>query len=826
MSKIELLAPAGSMEALVAAVESGADAVYLGGNKFNARAYAGNFDGDMLIKAVNYAHIRGVRIYITVNILLTDKELVEVLDYIRFLYYIGVDAVIVQDFALIKLIRDLFPDMEVHCSTQMTVHNSEGAKFYAELGVKRIVLARELPLQEVRNIIEKAGVDTEIFVHGALCVSYSGQCLMSSMIGGRSGNRGRCAQPCRKKYSFFNCDRNTTMNNMKGKHLLSTRDLNTYKRLDEILRSGVKSLKIEGRMKRPEYVAIVVKHYRDAIDRIFAGKDRFHSKEAEYELESAFNREFTEGYLFSNRNKNIVSIERPDNRGIHLGKVTGQKGDVVSILLENGFLNDGDGIEILEANCRSKGTIISGIRVKGKNVKNAVKGETAEIFLRDKAALGAVVNKTYDSMLNRKAREEYFPENRRKIHVDCKIFAWEEKYPEIQLADADGNSVGFTGPDKVEKAEKTGSSTEKIIEQLRKTGDTPYIIDSIDTRIGGDCYLPARLINLLRREALELLSEERAGSYKRNIMQFSSEAVLEGFIDGKDKDKTDNEIEYIAGIRDLASAESAVKAGADTLYILGDCYRGNIEADADGLMELCRVSAKKIFYVLPSITRNRELYTVERNVRDLTSKFGNDTLGLVVSNVGQLYMKGLFGINNLRINHSMNIFNAVTANHFIKEGADSFCISPELNLAQIKAVSSKCNKPVEAVVYGYTPVMTTEYCPVSLLSGDCKYSANCIKSNYGIIDEKGKVFRIIKLNSCRTQILNSDVLFVPEELDEIIKSGVRKLRTDFYLEMPEEIYEIVSLYKDYRNSGSKYKELIERVKGRGFTKGHFFRGVD
>jgi putative protease len=314
MNKIELLAPAGNFEALAAAVESGADAVYLGGNKFSARAYADNFDGETLVKAVSYSHIRGVKVFVTINILLSDRELVEALDYVSYLYHIGVDAIIVQDLALLKLVASAFPQMEVHCSTQMTVHNSEGVKYYSALGAKRIVLARELSLVEVKHIVQSTGVECEIFIHGALCVSYSGQCLMSSLIGGRSGNRGRCAQPCRKKYSFYNFKTGKVESGNQNKHLMSTRDLNTYNRLEELVESGVTSLKIEGRMKRAEYVAIVVKHYRAALDSILE-KGEGKSREAEYELKSAFNREFTEGYLFNKRKRDVVSIERPDNRG-------------------------------------------------------------------------------------------------------------------------------------------------------------------------------------------------------------------------------------------------------------------------------------------------------------------------------------------------------------------------------------------------------------------------------------------------------------------------------------------------------------------------------
>ncbi|MFA7573415.1 MAG: peptidase U32 family protein, partial [Lutispora sp.] len=261
--KIELLAPAGNFESLVAAVESGADAVYFGGTKYNARASANNFDEDTLAKAVRYAHIRNVKIYITVNILISDDEITDALEYIEFLYNNDVDGLIVQDLGLLFLIKRYFPDIPVHCSTQMTIHNKDGVAILKNLGADRFVLAREINIKEINNLVKDTNAEIEIFVHGALCVSYSGQCLMSSLIGGRSGNRGKCAQPCRKAYSIVNLDNDISSNSPNKTYLLSMKDLNTIERLDEIVKSGVKSLKIEGRMKRPEYVAIVVKHYKD-----------------------------------------------------------------------------------------------------------------------------------------------------------------------------------------------------------------------------------------------------------------------------------------------------------------------------------------------------------------------------------------------------------------------------------------------------------------------------------------------------------------------------------------------------------------------------------
>lgn len=265
MKKVELLAPAGNLESLYAAVQAGADAIYLGGNKFSARAYASNFDDKTMEEAVEYCHLYNVKVYVTINTIMKEKELKEACKYAEFLYNVGVDALIIQDIGLASLLREKLPELELHASTQMTVHNGEAALSLSKLGFKRIVLSRELSLKEIEYISKTLKIETEIFIHGALCVCYSGQCLMSSMIGGRSGNRGRCAQPCRLPYEIVN---KKDKDKDKG-YILSPKDMCTIEDIKEIIESGASSLKIEGRMKRPEYVAGVVSEYRNVIDNFY-----------------------------------------------------------------------------------------------------------------------------------------------------------------------------------------------------------------------------------------------------------------------------------------------------------------------------------------------------------------------------------------------------------------------------------------------------------------------------------------------------------------------------------------------------------------------------
>lgn len=310
--KVELLAPVGSMESLFAAVENGADAVYLGGKLFNARQFASNFDYEELKIAVEYAHLRNVKVYITVNILIGDREMRKTLNYIKYLYEIDVDGIIVQDLGLASVVRELFPDLPLHGSTQMTINNLPGAIFLQNLGFKRVVLARETPLEEIKTIYENTNIELEGFVHGALCVSFSGQCLMSSIIGGRSGNRGICAQPCRMAYDIIQYNRDQSLSSQwNKKYVLSPKDLNTIGYLDTIINSGIVSLKIEGRMKRPEYVATIVKNYRKALELGINGI----TQEDKDDIFQIFNRGFTKGIMLKDFGRKFISFDRPDNRG-------------------------------------------------------------------------------------------------------------------------------------------------------------------------------------------------------------------------------------------------------------------------------------------------------------------------------------------------------------------------------------------------------------------------------------------------------------------------------------------------------------------------------
>ncbi len=474
--KPELLAPAGSMEALVAAVENGADAVYLGARAFSARGYASNFSEKELEEAIDYAHLRGVKVYVTVNILLKEREVENALKLLSCLREMGADAVIVQDLGLISLAGKYLPDLPLHASTQMTLHNSEGVKFVKKLGIKRVVLSRESSLEEIKRIKEKTGTEIEVFIHGALCISYSGQCLLSSLIGGRSGNRGYCAQPCRKKYRLY-CEGKQIQTS--GSYLLSPKDLNTTSGLGALIEAGIESLKIEGRMKRPEYVAGVVRIYRRLIDRYIENPAGYSVSEEEQEtLTQLFNRGFTQGYFFENPRWELMSRENPHNRGIPAGTVVGydRLSSRIRVKLSRPLrLGDGIMVENAETRPEDKGKIISSMYTGKGPVYSAGKGDIIEIPFDSRAPSGSTVYRTHDKKLMDSLKKESESGSLRpKIPVSVTSTIASGRPVRLEIKDRDSNIVTIESEYLVETAEKQPTSKVQIEKQLSKLGNTLF----------------------------------------------------------------------------------------------------------------------------------------------------------------------------------------------------------------------------------------------------------------------------------------------------------------------------------------------------------------
>ena len=531
MKKVELLAPAGDFSCLKAAIEAGCDAVYIGGKLFGARAFSSNFTDEEIVKAINYAHLYGVKVYVTTNILVYEKEVDSFLEYISFLHRNNVDAVIIQDLGMLDLVRKTFPNLEVHASTQMHIHNLDGASFMEKLGVKRVVLARETSVSKIKEIKENTNIDIEIFVHGALCVSYSGQCLMSSLIGQRSGNRGTCAGSCRQMYSIVDEKNNTLLENF---YPLSMKDLCSLENLKTLLDVGITSLKIEGRMKSSSYVYTVVKLYRLAIDSYYENNEIKIDYEELYNLKKIFNREFTKGFLFD--------------------KVISYKNNIATIKL-NDEININDGLRIVGKN--DVGVNVNNFYINSKLVKNAKKGDIITIKVNDKVEKNDKVLLTLDSKLNEEINN-IISSNQRKVLVKAKFIA--KLNEKIIFEVTDGvNKVIVVSSSKTDKAIKKATTKKEVEEKLNKIKDTVYKYEILDIEIDNNVFIPLNVINELKRKAFEELNNKRLYKipykkceYKIDVKSYPKERLLNILIDkNEDINILKKKYDYIYSIKDI-----------------------------------------------------------------------------------------------------------------------------------------------------------------------------------------------------------------------------------------------------------------------------------
>ncbi|MDM7933914.1 MAG: U32 family peptidase, partial [Methanothrix sp.] len=591
----ELLAPAGSPEALRAAVAAGADAVYIGGRLFGARMLARNFNDRELEEAIDYAHLHGVKAYVTVNTLVRDEELERVGEYLIRLYGMGADAILVQDLGVAALARRVVPELGLHASTQMTIHSREGAAFAARMGFGRVVLARELSLGEIEGMAD-VGIGLEAFVHGALCYSYSGQCLLSSAIGGRSGNRGMCAQPCRKPYLLmrggkdeFGRPKNLQAVHLRDRFLLSTRDLSVYRSLDRIVGCPLASIKIEGRMKSAEYVAIVTSIYRRALDAIAKGAWR-PSPEDERDLALAFNRGFTEGYILGARD--VMGREMPDNRGLLIGSVISydSKRREASVRLAGSLVpEEGDGL-VIRGPGQEMGLVVSGARLKGGIFRLRTDGGVRP---------GARVYLTGSRALARRAQEIVSSQPRR-IPIDI-LLRWDDRTPIAEARLEGGICVQVRGM-RMEEATSQPLSSDQIEAQIKRTGGTPFVVRGIKIDYPGGLFSPLSALNMLRRDLLAAAREAILAASRP-----SSEGVASARERLKEADlqpsatSSQRAPALSAYVDSLEQAHEAVEGGCSRIYMevpIGECALDLLQ-EARGICH-----GAEIVWKWPRITRN------------------------------------------------------------------------------------------------------------------------------------------------------------------------------------------------------------------------------
>ena len=642
----ELLSPAGNMDCLYAAINNGADAIYLSGKNFGARKFAANFTNEELKEAVTYAHLYGVKIYVTVNTIIYNEEVDELLNYIDYLYHIGVDALIMQDIGMISLVRKRYPNFNIHASTQLHNlhnHNNNGIKLLKDLGIKKIVLDRELSLEEI-NKLDKS-IEKEVFIHGALCNSYSGNCLFSSMNGGRSGNRGECVQSCRMPYKLL---KNNEYIINESKYLLSTKELNTMTNFKELMDSDIDSFKIEGRMKSPAYVGYVTRLYRKLIDNYYNNKELEITNEEEDNLKILFNRTFTNGYLF---NDNIRNINSPNHMGLEIGKVLEVNDRKIKIKLSKDLYQE-DGIRFKNNNIGMIANLI--YNDKGLLINSAKSGSS--IYLDNKINL-----KNKDMVLKTSSphlEKEILSIKDKKIPINISIKSNNNKLY-IEFNDNDGNRVSSSI--EISTAINRPTTKEEIIEKISKLGNTPFTINNIDIDIEDNIFVSMKLLNEQRRLLTELLITERTKVDREDIVNDTKLEYKEEKVDRF-------EISILA--RTKEQVEASLKENVDRIYVdeeLYSVYKDN----------------SKVYLRLPKVDNHKNY----------------NTNNVLVTQYGDVYK---YKDKNIISDYYLNIVNNYSIKYLLDNNVKRVTLSPEVNYNNL---DSYIKDKVELIIYGRIELM-------------------------------------------------------------------------------------------------------------------------
>lgn len=755
---IELLAPAGSMETFRAVIHAGADAVYLGGGRFGARAYADNFTEEELLSAIDYAHIHGRKIYLTVNTLFKERELTKDLcSYLRPYYEQGLDAVIIQDMGAFRMVREAFPGLSIHTSTQMTVTNRYGAMMMKEMGADRVVTAREMSLAEIRDIKEHVDIEIESFVHGALCYCYSGQCLLSSMLGGRSGNRGRCAQPCRLSYEVFDEKKHPVRTGKKERdiYILSPKDLCTVSMIPDLIENGVDSFKIEGRMKQAEYAAGVVSVYRKYIDRYVnaclrtdevAAKKEFHvAKEDMQHLYDFGNRSgFTDGYYKRHNGREMITLDKPSHT----------KGN--ETLWE----------EIKEQYVRSE------------------KKEKINGILR--------LKKDFSAKLD------------------------------IALKDIRISVAG----DVVQAALKQPLTEEKVAASIKKTGNTPYEFAKLDIDMDDDIFLSVQALNVLRRNALERLSEVLTEPARRDRIvadeNVSGADLQEKFVSVQKEKQTvpENKNPYLSvsvenrALIKLLLDESCV----DSIYLDSSCYtREDLFNILKEDVSCIHSAGKKAYYMMPAVFRLSSLSFYEKNLSEMMQTRVD---GLVVKSYDELaFVRQNLPDIDVILDHNLYTWNSYAKMQLwdVKPVRDT--VPLELNR---KELQGRDNTDSEIFLYGNLPLMVSAQCVHANAGAD--RGCDKMRTVTYLKDRYGKYFPVKNnCTECYNTIYNTAPLILFPYRKELEKMGIHAYRISFTTEQEPQVKQILSLYKKvFLNGENSLQELYIGE----YTGGHYKRGVE
>ena len=774
----EILAPAGSYEAYLAAVHNGCDAVYIGGKDYGARAYASNFDLETMGRAVVYGHKYGVKTYLTINTLFKEKEVDGLLDYVEQVLNQGIDALIVQDLGIVRLLRQVFPEAELHASTQMNCHSSEGVHFLETMGISRVVLARELSIDEIKDIQANSSMELEAFVHGALCYCYSGQCLMSSFYGGRSGNRGRCAQPCRLQYKA------ALEEGISDKsHILSPKDIETLTILPELIEAGIHSLKIEGRMKSPEYVGLITglyRHYRDKY--IKEGTYKVTQDDLDRMIQ-IFNRGgFSQGYYHQHSGPEMITFDQPKNQGKSVGKIVAQKGNRITLQLKESLLA-GDCIELA----------LTGGKFHSLILQKGLSGRT-EIFLHETVKLNSLVRRIKSVRLNEAIQEKNSQKPTKSIRIEAVLAINKAAQLKIIHKASTFTVVG----DQVTQAQKQAITKERVEKQLRKVGDYPVQIEGMSIELDEGAFIAVSQLNALRRKALdELLEVEPQKVIVRKVIPKE-----------KVKNTKSNEKNIIVLLNYWHQIETVLTYDVKRIYV--EWLNFSEEQMASLWLEPKIVSGEtEVYLAMPKILRQEKRSVI----RKLMDNVPDQAKGFLVRSMEGYELVAHYN-KKLVWDYSMNVMNQATAELLMgKEGSEGFMPSLELKAGELKGLDLKQS---EALVFGHVTVMTSAQCVRKTTDG-CQFDQGHL---FNLVDRKEVEMPVVThCRLCYNTIYNGLPLNLIDKIDVFKSMGIGNFRVEFLNE------EEALMKRVLDGVFAKEQVSADRILP-NYTRGHFNKGVE
>ncbi|MBB3114214.1 putative protease [Paenibacillus phyllosphaerae] len=834
-SDVELLAPAGDWECMRAAVANGADAIFFGVEKFNARARANNFQMSELPEIMAFLHSYGVKGFLTFNILVFEDELRDAKQLIDACVDAGVDAVIVQDLGLVKLIREISPDFPIHGSTQMTITSPEAVEFTKPFDIERVVLGRENNLKQIKTIGEQAKLPMEVFVHGALCVSYSGQCLTSEMWGGRSANRGECAQACRLPYDLMVDGVHQPMGDIA--YLLSPKDLAAIDIMPELIEAGVTSFKIEGRLKSPEYVANVVSKYRAAIDRYFDGDRSAPSKEEIQELQQSFSRGFTHGFLKGTNNKQLVEGTFPKSRGVYLGRVERVLRDAVVCRIETA-LKRGDGIvfDAGDPTKKEEGGRIYDLRRQGVKIEGEAQNGTIleivpgrnDVDLR-KVHVGDRIWKTSDPALDKRLRATFETDKPYRVFpLHVKVLGTLGQPLKTWWTDVQkGTTVEVFSEIDLEAAQKRPMDYALLEEQLGRLGGTLYQLESLHADLHGDLILPMRELNRMRRVAVEQLAGERPKPpvyIKREVEVYADSH--------QPKQKAEPQVTGSAAsrmtvlCRTLPQVEAAVRTDVSMIYADFEFIK-----QFPAAIEIARKAGKPIALATPRIHMPNE-NGYHANILKLKPD------AVLVRNTGALYYymraraeRGGEDFPRIIGDFSLNIANHKAADLFTEAGCELVTPSYDLNVQQMfDLLSHSDTSKMEVVIHQHLPMFHTEHCVYCTFMSEGTDFTNCGRpceeSRASLQDRIGMSHPVRVDEGCRNTVYNAIEQSGAEYLRQFADMGVKSFRIEFLEESAEKVDEVIGLYSDAlsgRISGTQVWRSLKAINQLGVTRGQLVK---